>query len=121
MTTEGCAAFSKSLCVPYMQVWYTEFCGYCPFFSRTFFLYDYPSLYYQVSQNSDFWRNKPTFFFFRERSSSPLDFSSILKRQNLYNRHLMFNLKGAQGKIYLLQTIHLCSLYDICIGKVVVL
>lgn len=30
----------------------------------------------------------------------------------------MFNLRDAQGKIYLLQTIHLCSLYDICIGKV---
>lgn len=33
----------------------------------------------------------------------------------------MLNLKGAQGKIYLLQTIHLCSLYDICIDKAVVL
>lgn len=33
----------------------------------------------------------------------------------------MLNLKGAQDKIYLLQTIHLCSFYDICIGKAVVL
>lgn len=33
----------------------------------------------------------------------------------------MFNLKGAQDKIYLLQTIHLCSLYDIYTGRAAVL
>lgn len=33
----------------------------------------------------------------------------------------MFNPKGAQGKIYLLQTIHLYTLYDICIDKAAVL
>lgn len=33
----------------------------------------------------------------------------------------MLNLKGALDKIYLLQTIHLCSLYDIYTGKAVVL
>lgn len=30
MTIKGYAAFSKSLCVLYMHVWYTEFCGNCP-------------------------------------------------------------------------------------------
>lgn len=33
----------------------------------------------------------------------------------------MLNLKGAQGKIYLLQTIHLCSLYGRCTDKAAVL
>lgn len=33
----------------------------------------------------------------------------------------MFNPKGAQGKIYLLQTIHLYTPYDICIDKAAVL
>lgn len=82
MTIKGCAAFSKSLCVLYMHVWYTEFCGNCPLFSRVIPLYDCPSLHYQVSQNSDFWLSMPAVFSFsRDRSSYPLSFSSILERQ----------------------------------------
>lgn len=69
MTIKGCAAFSKSLCVLYMHVWYTEFCGNCPLFSRVIPLYDCPSLHYQGSQNSDFWLNMPAvlFFFFQRQ------------------------------------------------------
>lgn len=43
-TSEGCAAFSKSLC-PHVHVWCTELCGKCPCSSRSFSLYDCPSLH----------------------------------------------------------------------------
>lgn len=48
-------------------------------------------------------------------------FKYLEKTRKPIKQESMFNQKGAQGKTYLLQTIHLYTLYDICIDKAVVL
>lgn len=63
MTIKGYAAFSKSLCVLYMHVWYTEFCGNCPLEWDFFFPVWLSISAYWVSQNLDFWLSVPAFLF----------------------------------------------------------
>lgn len=112
VTGTGCAAFSKSLCVPYMQVWFAEFCGSCPSL-------DYPSVPELRS-----WLNKPAalIFFQRQIFKSSRFLKHLEKtRKPMTQESGVLNLKGALDKIYLLQTIHLCSLYDIYTGKAAVL
>lgn len=119
MTIKGCAAFSKSLWV-LCHVWCTEFCGKCPPSSRVFPCMIVHLCINWVALNSDFWLSMPAFLslFFQRQIPISSCFLSILRREeNLYIRQLMLNLKGAQGKIYLLQTIHLCSLCGRCTDK----
>lgn len=94
MTSKGGAAFSKSLCVLYMHVWYTEFCGNCLLFSRVF-----PRVIVHLcvtkshrTQISGWVCLRFCFSFSRDRSSSSLSSSSILKTQeNLWrSRHMKF-------------------------------
>lgn len=111
VTSTGCAAFSESLCVPYMQVWCAEFCGSCP------------SLDPSVPELRS-WRNKPAvrIFFQRQIFKSSRFLKHLEKtRKPITQESGVLNLKGALDKIYSLQTIHLCSLYDIYTGKAVVL
>lgn len=81
VTSTGCAAFSKSLCVPYMQVWCTQVLWF-------------PSISGPLSVTElRSWLSKPAvflFFFSRDRSSNLPDFSSILKRQENLHKNKLF-------------------------------
>lgn len=69
------------------HVWYSEFCGYCPLFTRSFFPYEIVHFCIIESHRTQisgwvclhFW-----FCFSRDRASCALSSSSILKDKEIY-------------------------------------